>query len=102
MPIGEIATTLKVNLSAISKAMKRMRDIWRAKLEVGAEAVKSEQLAKLDKMEAEAWSAWQRSKREAEERIREKNFNQKNGAGSKNSKKTFNRDGDPRYLDIVL
>lgn len=101
-PIAEIASTLKVSRGAISRAMVRMREIWKAKLEVGSEVVKSEQLAKLDKMEAEAWDAWQRSKRESEERIREKNYSQKNGPGHKNAIKKANRDGDPRYLEIVL
>lgn len=78
----EIANALEVTQSCVSKDLKAIQAEWLASSVRDFDAIKAEQLAKVDSIEREHWAAWERSKRPDAE-------------GNQ-------RDGDPRFLDGVL
>lgn len=102
VPCLEIAKRLGVKPVQVYSALKRAKQLWREKMAESAEAVKAEQLAKLDKIEAEAWAAWQRSKKDAIERMRRESVSAKFGRKSETGQKKIHRDGEAKYLDIVM
>ncbi len=102
VPTSEIANRLGVKISKVHVALQRAKQIWKAKFEESAELVKAEQLAKLDKIEAEAWAAWQRSKKIAIEQMRKESHSPKFGRSTEKGQKKIHRDGEAKYLDIVM
>lgn len=93
----EIASHLNVSQGLISQDMTALRAEWRAsRLEDTQEFVDLE-LRKLDRLEREAWAAWDRSQKPAQEATTVT----KDGADMPTKKKISGRNGDPRYLAVV-
>lgn len=58
---NEIALARGVTQGQISKDLKKLQELWMASALRDFDAVKQEQLAKIDHLEREAWAAWERS-----------------------------------------
>lgn len=96
-PYSITSTTVRTDGLAIRAEWKAQR------LSMMDNHVEAE-LVKLDKIESEAWDAWERSKRDA---VRKKVERETTGKGKRKGEKvkqsatTEGRDGDPRYLAII-
>jgi len=99
----EIAETIgkqydfTITQQQISSDLKVIRDRWLESSVRDFDTAKSEQLAKIDHMESEAWQSWEKSKEPA------KSINSKKGGNLSNEviTKVEYRTGNPAYLNIV-
>jgi predicted transcriptional regulator len=93
---AEIARELNVSQATISDDLKAIRREWRdSRIRDFDEAVAME-LKKLDHLEREAWSGWDRSQLPAEStKVTQ------DGSGKKAEKTVRQQQGDPRFLDQV-
>lgn len=77
----------------VYKDLKQLLINWKREHEENIDLYITKELSKLDKIEAELWDAWERSKKRIVSKIRQ--------SGLKNERsETFA--GNPRYLDLVL
>jgi DNA-binding CsgD family transcriptional regulator len=99
----EIAKATGVTQATISTDLKWLREQWIRSALVAFNERQSIELAKLDRVEAEAWDAWERSKQPIErtttERVAEGDKDDK--PRTKASRVTENRHGDLGALAIV-
>ncbi len=85
----------------VQKDIKKIREEWRQIRVRDADVFLGREIAKLDRVEAEAWKAWHDSR---QRHITDKEKDIKHsvqGAGKETEKITKDSTGDPRYLDIV-
>lgn len=95
---ADIAHSLRVNQSTISRDIKALQKRWRAEAITDFDAARAEQLAKIDELERTYWEAWQKSL------VREMRSSRKKegaGAGSEALVRTETRDGNHAYLEGV-
>jgi hypothetical protein len=92
-----IAEKLGVKQPTISVDLTAIRKQWRESTIRNFDEAKEMELQKLDRVEREAWAAWERSQKPSQSATVE-------GDGTpKRSRKTIvQKNGDPRYLDTVL
>lgn len=93
---SQIARELGVSQSTVSVDLKAIRREWRdSRIRDFDEAVSIE-LKKLDHLEREAWSGWERSQQPAEStKVTQ------DGSGKKAEKIVKQQQGDPRFLEQV-
>jgi len=93
---SQISRELGVSQSTISADLKAIRREWReARIRDFDEAVSLE-LKKLDHLEREAWSGWERTQQPAEStKVTQ------DGSGTKAEKLVKQQQGDPRFLEQV-
>lgn len=72
---------------------------WRAEMLRGIDELKAAELARLNRMEREAWDAWERSCQIKERTLSEQK--QGTAAGQRAQLTREQQTGDPRYLQIV-
>lgn len=77
----------------VYKDLKQLLINWKREHEENIDLYMTKELSKLDKIEAELWDAWERSKKRIVSKIRQ------SGLKTERSE-TFA--GNPRYLDLVL
>lgn len=77
----------------VYKDLKQLLINWKREHEENIDLYITKELSKLDKIEAELWDAWERSKKRIVSKIRQ------SGLKTERSE-TFA--GNPRYLDLVL
>lgn len=65
VPCGLIAEKLKVTPATVSKDLKELREEWQESALLDFNARMGQELAKLDKVEVEAWEGWRMSIRDA-------------------------------------
>jgi hypothetical protein len=92
-----IAEHLGLDQSTISDDLRAIRRDWRESTIRDFDLAQAEELQKTDRIEREAWAAWQRSQKPAQSAVMNGD-----GAGGATRKSVKNRDGDPRMLDLVL
>lgn len=63
---ADIAASMGVQQSTISKDLRELQRRWQAASVTAMDAMKAEQLAKIDELERTYWEAWARSKEDAE------------------------------------
>lgn len=81
----------------ISYDLARIREAWLESSLLDFNEVKGRELARIDKVEREAWTAWERSQDDAETtKVVETESNKRWEAQTKGQA------GDPRFLDIVM
>ena len=91
-----IATQLGVVQSIVSGDLQVVRQQWLESSVRNFDLARAEQLLKLDRVESEAWEAWERSKKPSSTATISE------GENKKQSKRTIKqKDGDPRFLHIV-
>jgi hypothetical protein len=103
----EIAEIVGCGVATVFNDLKWLREQWLAKMSRDFAERKSEELAKIDRMEMEAWNAWEKSKLN-----KEKVYNShERGRVSKRGrplppvikvvKTVEGQTGDPRYLERI-
>jgi predicted transcriptional regulator len=95
----EIASEFGVSQAQISMDLSTIREAWLQSSIRDFDEAKSEQLAKIDVIEAEAWQAWERSRQPREVTLTEHTEGDKESR--KDSVRREGRAGDPRFLERV-
>lgn len=96
-PIHEIAETMGLSKYTIHDDLEVIRQAWLRSTLVDFDAKRAEEVAKIDRVEAQAWEEYERSKEPGSRSV------QGTGAqGSWTEDETTERTGDPRYLQVVL
>jgi hypothetical protein len=93
---ASIAVQIGCSQQQVSGYLKKLYKRWQADAAQKIDRLKARELARLDKVEAEAWAAWERSQKDAE-------VETTTSIGEEKSIK-FKREGqtgDSRFLDIV-
>lgn len=93
----QIAVRLVVHQSTISRDLAHVRAEWKASRIRDFDELQTIEIEKIDRVEREAWAAWERSKLDL--RKRSKTTGEDGGAVIK--REVIRRDGDPRFLAIV-
>jgi hypothetical protein len=96
MTQAAIGQEVGVRQCTISQDLKAIREQWRASAIRDFDLAREVELKKLDRMEREAWAAWERSKQPQQSATTE------DVDHSRKTRRTVeNRDGDPRFLEMV-
>jgi DNA-binding transcriptional ArsR family regulator len=66
---GDIAESLGLSQSTVSRALKSLQQDWRSSALIDINEAKARELAKIDALEMEYWTAWKRSQEDAESEI---------------------------------
>lgn len=98
---SEIAQQLELHQTQISYDLRIIQKRWRESSIINFNEAKQRELARIDALEREAWQAFERSKAE-HKRTRQS----KRTGGETESSDAFiereDRDGDPRFMEIIL
>jgi hypothetical protein len=100
----EIGRQLGVTQQCIAKDVRALEKEWIASAVVDIDSAKAKELARIDRLERVAWSAWRRScqrKEKATTRMERKLNEDTQKAKTVTSKATELRDGNPEYLKRV-
>jgi hypothetical protein len=95
----EIARLVGVSQQQVSLDLKAVQRAWLASSIRDFDTVKAEQLAKIDRIERAAWSAWERSLQPREVTVQE--VTEGEHRTNKVTLRKEGQDGDPRYLQIA-
>lgn len=97
-----IAEVVGVHVSNVCRDLAAIREEWREARLDSTEAWIDAQLAKIDKMELEAWEQWEKSKGDRKKTTK-KESEGADGSGPRLEKTLSIEDGlgDPRYLAMV-
>jgi hypothetical protein len=95
-PQTQIAEHLGITQSTVSVDLKMIQRQWRESSVRNFDAAREVEIRKIDRVEREAWDAWERSKKPSQEATVEGE-----GPTQKTRKRMKNQNGDPRYLEIV-
>jgi hypothetical protein len=87
--------------STVSRDLKAIKAEWRQSTLVDWNEAKGKELARLDRVEAEYWAAWERSKIEKESTRTKRRTGGESPSDEAEVKKE-KRDGDPRFLEGIL
>lgn len=106
--IMQIAAMLGMSHSTVSSDLAFLREEWIRTAAKSFDAKVSEQLARLDRLEREAWLGWERSMKLAEKRVGKTTqsplLGGQPGAVTTRTETTFEqieRVGDPRFLNTI-
>ena len=94
-----IARDLGITQSQISYDLKAIRAEWLKSTLRDFDALKSEQLAKVDEIERAAWEGWQRSLLPREVTVTEASEGAR--PGRKATMRKEGQGGDPRFLQVI-
>lgn len=97
----EIGERLGIPQPVVSRDLTAVRKSWLASSMEDWATVKAAELAKIDATEAEAWAAWERSKRDAESITEKEEVSERNGEVSSTVKTRKGQCGDPRFLEVI-
>src|SRR6266849_10173486 len=95
-----IARDLGVTQQQISLDLQAVHDFWLTAALRDTDALKAEQLAKVDAIEAECWQAWRRSQQGRE--VCRTDAVEAPAGPTRTTSRTATRTGDPRFLDGIL
>lgn len=101
-PVKDIANAIGVTGARGSQLVTQIRERWCELYLQNFDQIYAEQLAKIDRLEAEYWAAWQRS---LEIRIKTVEVNATGGPGGGRSEDRTEKEdprGVPAYLDGVM
>jgi len=103
---ADIAVELKLSQSTISNDLADLREEWKKAALMDFNDRKAQELAKVDNLEIEYWSAWKRSQQDAEiETVKRKGTLSKlDGVSTipiEGTKRTEGQSGDPRFLQGI-
>jgi hypothetical protein len=93
---GSIAGQLGISQGTVCSDLKAVREEWRQSTIRDFDEARGMELKKLELIEQECWSAWQRSQKPQQSA----SF-QGEGPGPQSHKRVANRYGDPRFLEQV-
>jgi predicted transcriptional regulator len=98
---AKIGRVVGISQQAVSNHLVTVREEWLRSSLRDFDAVKAEQLAKLDKVESTAWQAWQRSMTDASRRTSKERMEGETQVREL-TEVVEGQSGDPRYLNVVL
>jgi len=92
-----IGRELGISQPQVAADLKKINESWRESMIRDFDAARDVELARLQRLEREAWAAWERSKQPSQTAT-------VNGeAGAQTARRTVKHQyGDPRFLDIAL
>jgi len=93
---SEIGKELNVTQQCVSQDLAVLRRLWLQSAAVNIDKIKSRELAKIDRLEDEAWIAWARSLKAKTKHI-EKTGN-KESSTTDQTEESF---GDPRFMQTI-
>lgn len=96
----EIAAELGLSQGQISLDLKAIQKEWREVRFADIDQLKADQLAKIDTVEVEAWSAWRKSQEDRVISLAEKNTVGENSQSRTHMRKET-QSGDPRFLERI-
>jgi hypothetical protein len=91
-----IAERLNTSQATVSADLKQIRREWRESAIRDFDHAQDRELAKIDRLEREAWAAWERSQKPQQSAVIEGE-----GAQQPRRKMMRSQNGDPRYLELV-
>jgi hypothetical protein len=91
-----IAAHLRVTQSTVNGDIRAIQSEWRASGIRNFDLIREVELRKLDRLERESWSAWERSQKPVQSAVVTGD-----GSGRQTRKSMKNQVGDPRFLDQV-
>lgn len=91
----------KVTVSSVARDLECVRIIWRERAGQLVGERKAEELARLDRIEAEAWEAWERSKKDVVKKFGKRQTPTGGTAVETLGQETLQRDGNPKFLELV-
>jgi len=97
----DIAFDLSVSIATVKRDLAKIRQDWLNSALQNFDALKAEQLARIDTIEAEAWEMWSRSC-ELLVRTSEQNIEATKFPGRNTKTDRIPGAGDPRYLQTAL
>lgn len=100
-PQHRLAAKFGVSRQAITRDLMVIRAEWRRVMLDSFDKLKSEQLAKIDAVEIEAYRGWRRSLKNAE-RTRKKAVSDGDSKRSEAETLSEGQAGDPRFLQIIM
>jgi hypothetical protein len=92
----KIADHLVINQKTVSSHLKRIRQEWRESAVRDFDLAREVELRKIDRVEREAWAAWERSQQPAQSAHINDETNQR-----RTRRHVRNQYGDPRFLEQV-
>jgi DNA-binding transcriptional regulator LsrR (DeoR family) len=96
---ADIAASVGISQSAVSKELAKLQDEWRQSALVDIDTAKSRELAKIDTLELEYWAAWKRSQENAEVETTKMQGGTTDAPNKlEKQKRVEGQVGDPRYL----
>jgi hypothetical protein len=96
---GTIAKTLDIAQSTVSDDLQTIREEWRASSIRDFELARQMELLKLERIEREAWAAWERSQKPSQSAdIRD---GDQSASPAPTRKRIKNQYGDPRFLSQI-
>jgi hypothetical protein len=96
---AEIGQLLGVTQQQVSLDLKAIQQEWLKASVRNFDTIRAEQLAKIDRIEREAWQAWERSLKQREVTIQE--VTESATRINKVTLRKEGQDGDPRYLQVI-
>lgn len=90
----QIADEVGVSLSTVIRELAILHAHWREEASEDIAAIKARELHKLDRLESEAWRAWEASRKPGERKVYE--------GGKLSRKEVTGQTGDPRYLNAIM
>jgi hypothetical protein len=100
-PQWRIGDKFGVTQMTISNDLKAIRKEWQRVMVEEFDALKAEQLAKIDATEAEAWRGWRRSLKPAEKKTA-KVVNESGTVKQETAKTEEGQTGNPHFLSVIL
>lgn len=95
-PQASIAQQMGVAQSTISHDLRTVYQQWQKSAIRNFDLVREIELKKLDRLEREAWAAWERSQKQKQEATISSD-----GAVQRTTKKVAEQTGDPRFLEQI-
>ncbi len=96
-----IADELQISRAMVAYDLKVIQDRWHKSTTMNLDDAKARELAKIDKLEATYWEAWERSCEMREATMTEQRKTD-DGSETKASLRHENRDGNPAFLAGVM
>lgn len=97
-----ISQLVGLSVAQVKRDVDHARKMWAESFETNVQALINKELARLDRIEAEAWRAWERSQAKQIERVEEKTESVEHGTTIKKGKRTKQPIGDAAMLAIPL
>ena len=94
---SQIAASFGVSQQQISQDLRAIRTQWLAATIRDFDALKAEELAKIDRVEREYWLAWERSQQD-----KEISFEETGVKGTRTGSRSEGQAGNPAFLEGVL
>lgn len=92
----KIAEQIGIKQSTVCNDLKRIKEAWRDSAVRDFDLSREIELKRIDRVESEAWAAWERSQKPSQTAVTDDNTIQR-----KTKRTLKNQHGDPRFLDIV-